>query len=290
MSTTITLSRGEPLTRVGLPAGRGQVRFGALRTEAVRSGAVRTGALRTVADPAPDRPAPLDRRLPGSPLEVLRRFAAATEEMATARGQLAFSADSFGPRTLAETSRRLLMVFAQGSGGDVLPYWKMAALIRPLARIAASGAESGLALDLPARLLEQEFGHAKVARFEDVDFPAPLTHEPTRRFLSGTGLPEDGAHFDPDTDIPLPTLAEYCADEETATEPPSDAGDLIRLGHLSEGNSLVLDGRTGAVLVWDEADATVHRLNTDVSTLAFTLWLMHRAKTIDFDGEAGRVL
>ncbi|WP_330290623.1 SUKH-4 family immunity protein [Streptomyces sp. NBC_00576] len=294
MSTTITLTRGELLTRVGLPAGKGQLRFGALRT-----GTVRTGALRTVADSTGETPttlfphnrlAPMDRRPPASELEVLQRFSAATEEMAAARGQLASSAGRFGPQTLAETSRHLLMVFAQGTSGDVLPYWKMAALIRPLARIAASGAESGLALDLPARLLEQEFGHAKVARFEDVDFPAPLTHEPTRRFLAGTGLPEDGFLFQLDTEIPLPTLAEYCADEDTTAELPEGAGDLIRLGHLAEGNSLVLDGRTGTILTWNEPEATLHRLNTDVSTLAFTLWLLRRAKTIDFDGEAGRVL
>lgn len=306
MSTTITLTRGELLTRVGLPVGNGQLRFGALRTGAARTGALRadvlrTEALRTVADSTgetpttlfpPNRPAPMDRRPSASSLEVLLRFAAATEEMAAARSQLASSARRFGPRTQAETSRHLLTVFAQGTGGggDVLPYWKMAASIRPLARIAASGAESGLALDLPARLLEQAFGHARVARFEDVDFPASLTHEPTRRFLSGTGLPEDGSLLQPDTEIRLPTLAEYCADEDTTTELPEGAGDLIRLGRLVAGNSLVLDGRTGAILTWHEPMAALYPLNTDVSTLAFTLWLLHRAKTIDFDGEAGRVL
>ncbi|MDW4905220.1 SUKH-4 family immunity protein [Streptomyces sp. ADMS] len=294
MSTTITLTRDESLTRVGLPAGRGQVRFGALR-----SGAVRTGALRTVADSTGEtcttysprnRPAPMDRRAPASALEVLLRFAAVTEEMAAARGQLAFSAGRFGSTTVAETSRHLLTVFARGAGGDVLPYWKMAALIRPLARLAAPGAESGLVLDLPARFLEQEFGHTKVARFEDVDFPAPLTHEPTRRFLSGTGLPEDCFLFPPDTEIPLPTLGEYCADEQSTAELPQEAGDLIRLGRLAEGNSLVLDGRTGAILIWNEPKATLRRLNTDISALAFTLWLLHRVKTIDFEDEAGRVL
>ncbi|NEC89697.1 hypothetical protein G3I71_28670 [Streptomyces sp. SID12501] len=293
MSTTITLTRDESLTRVGLPVGRGRSRFGALRTGALRTvvNSTSTGETRTTHFPH-HRPAPLDRRPPATSLEVLLRFAAATEEMAAARGQLAFSAGRFGPRTPAETSRHLLTVFAQGTGGggDVLPYWKMAASIRPLARIAAAGAESGLALDLPARLLEQTFGHAKVARFEDVDFPTTLTHEPTRRFLSGTGLPEDGSLFQLDTEIPLPTLVEYCTDEDTATELPQGTGDLIRLGRLAEGNSLVLDGRTGTILTWNEPETTLHLLNTDVSTLAFTLWLMHRAKTIDFDGEAGRVL
>ncbi|WP_443060397.1 SUKH-4 family immunity protein [Streptomyces sp. NBC_00459] len=296
MSTTITPTRDEyeSLTRVGLPSGRGRLRFGALRTAALRTVVNPAGGTPSTRFPH-HRPATTNRRGPASSLESLLRFAAATEEMAAARGQLAFSAGRSGPRTLAETSRHLLTVFAQGTGGggDVLPYWKMAASIRPLARIAASGAESGLALDLPARLLEQAFGHGRVARFEDVDFPAPLTHEPTRRFLSGTGLPEDGSLFQLDTEIPLPTLAEYCADEDPAAELPQGAGDLIRLGHLgrpAESNSLVLDGRTGTILTWNEPEGTLHRLNTDVSTLAFTLWLMHRAKTIDFDGEAGRVL
>uniref|UniRef100_UPI000A57890E SUKH-4 family immunity protein n=1 Tax=Streptomyces graminilatus TaxID=1464070 RepID=UPI000A57890E len=216
---------------------------------------------------------------------------------AAARGQLILSTGRSGSwaRTPAETSRHLLTVFAQGIGGagDVLPYWKMAASIRPLARIAASGAESGLALDLPARLLEQAFGHGRVARFEDVDFPSPLTHEPTRRFLTGTGLPEDDSFFQQDTEIPLPTLAEYCADEDTATQLPKGAGDLIRLGRLgspTDANSLVLDGSTGTILIWNEPETTLRPLNTDVSTLTYTLWLIHRARTIDFDGEAGRVL
>ena len=290
MSTTITLTRGELLTRVGLPVGKGQMRFGALRTDALRAVANATGETPAAHLP-PNHRAPLDRRAPASSLEALLRFAAATEEMAAARGRFASCAGRLGAQTVAETSRHLLTVFAQSTSADVLPYWKMAALIRPLARFAAPGAESGLALDLPARLLEQEFGHGGVARFEDVDFPAPLTHEATRRFLTGTGLPEDDGHFQLDTEIPLPTLAEYCADEDTAaTELPQGAGDLIRLGHLAEGNSLVLDGGTGAVLVWNEPEATLHRVHTDVSTFAYTLWLLRRARTIDFEAEAGKVL
>ena len=96
---------------------------------------------------------------------------------------------------MAEASQHLLAVFEEGTGGEVPPFWKMAALIRPLALVAGPGRESGLALDLPPRLLDQEFGHGQVVRFEDVDFPATLTHEPTRRFLAETGLPEDGFLF-----------------------------------------------------------------------------------------------
>ena len=62
---------------------------------------------------------------------------------------------------------------------------------------------------------------------------------------------------------------------------------MIRLGCLVEDNSLVLDGRTGAVLRWSEPEARLHPLNTDVSTLAFTLWLLHRERAIDEDLEHG---
>lgn len=137
-----------------------------------------------------------------------------------------------------------------------------------------------LALRLSARLLDEEFGRGRVVRFEDVDFPATLTHEPTRRFLRETGLPEDGILFELDTDIPLRTLAEYYADECTADHPPAElpphADRLIRLGDFARGNSLVLDGTTGEVWDWSAPEATLHPFDEDVSTLAFSLWLLHR--------------
>ncbi|WP_338898005.1 SUKH-4 family immunity protein [Streptomyces sp. TG1A-60] len=141
---------------------------------------------------------------------------------------------------------------------------------------------SGLALDLPARLLDEEFGQGSVWRFEDFDFPATLTHEPTRRFLRDMGLPEGHGFFQLDTDIPLPTLAEYHAGEHpagsTAGRLPPRAAHLIRLGHFVEGNSLVVDGTTGAILNWSEPESALCPLDADISTLAFTLWLLHREK------------
>jgi hypothetical protein len=144
--------------------------------------------------------------------------------------------------------------------------------------------QRGLALRIPARLLDQEFGRGRVVRFEDIDFPTTLTHEPTRRFLSETGLPEDGILFEPDTDAPLRTLTEYYADEygeydEDAgriTELPAHADRLIRLGRLSEDDSLVVDGTTGEVSTWSASDATLHPFDEDVSTLTHSLWLLHR--------------
>jgi len=218
-------------------------------------------------------------------LEVLVRFARVTEELADLRGQFASFAGRHGTEAAAEASRRLLALFEQDTDGEVPPYWKAAALIRPLALATTRGTTSGLTLDIPARVLDQEFGHARVARFEDVDFPSALTHEPTRRFLRETGLPETTILFQLDTDVPLQPLSEYAADDRTATtspfELPPRADHLIRLGHLVEDNSLVVDGATGEVLNWHEPEAKLYPLNTDVSTLAFTLWLHHREREID---------
>ncbi len=124
-----------------------------------------------------------------------------------------------------------------------------------------------------------------MVRFEEVDFPATLTHEPTRRFLRETGLPEAAVLFHADTDLPLPTLREHVAEDradgDLLGELPAHADHLIRLGCLVGDHSLVVDGRTGAVLTYSGPEGTLHPLNTDVSTLAFTLWLLHHERTID---------
>ncbi|PNG18084.1 SUKH-4 family immunity protein [Streptomyces cahuitamycinicus] len=228
-----------------------------------------------------DRPDLMDRRPLAPSLRTLVRFAEATDELAGLRGQFASYAGRYGPKAVAQASQHLLAVFRDGADGEPAPFWKMAALIRPLSLVAGRGGVSGLSLDLPHRLLDQEFGPGKVARFEDVDFPATLTHEPTRRFLREVGLPEDAHVFSLDTDVPLATLAEYYADTGAPAELPAGAHRLIRLGHLVEDNSLIVDGATGAVLNWSETEATLYPLNTDVSTLAFTFWLLHRERAID---------
>jgi hypothetical protein len=238
------------------------------------TGEITTAHLFDASDPRPFAPS----------LDTLLRFAAVTEELAGLRGRFASLAGQYGPKTAAEATRRLLALFEEGTHGEVPPYWKAAALIRPLALVAGPGTASGLALDVPARLLDQEFGHGRVARFEEVDFPATLTHEPTRRFLRETGLPEQAVLFHADTDVPLPTLREHFTEERgdyPLSELPAHCDHLVRLGHLVEDNSLVVDGRTGAVLTFSEPEAALYPLNTDVSTLAFTLWLLHHERTID---------
>ncbi|MEU2926294.1 SUKH-4 family immunity protein [Streptomyces sp. NPDC007251] len=300
----------------GLPAGTDLLTFSPLRTHGLRTLADAADGPFRVADELRDRlvigellnPAGMRREsilldggtgelttayLFASPrprpfapsLDTLLRFAAVTEELAGLRGRFASLAGRYGPETAAEATRALLSLFEEGAEGEVPPYWKAAALIRPLALAVGPGTASGLTLDVPARLLDQQFGHGRVSRFEEVDFPATLTHEPTRRFLRETGLPEEAVLFHADTDVPLPTLREYATDEYpgdySLDELPAHADHLIRLGRLVEDNSVVLDGRTGAVLTFSEPEATLHPLNTDVSTLAFTLWLLHHERTID---------
>ncbi|MEU9731947.1 SUKH-4 family immunity protein [Streptomyces sp. NPDC048002] len=137
---------------------------------------------------------------------------------------------------------------------------------------------SGLAVSVPRRLLAEEFGRGRLVRFEDVDFPATLTHEPTRRFLRETGLPEEHALFRLDTEAVLPTLTEAHADDAAPDLPP-DADHLIVLGHLdgpAAPTTVLLHGTTGTLLTRTPADPTPHARDADVSTLAFTLWLLHR--------------
>ncbi|MET9778436.1 SUKH-4 family immunity protein [Streptomyces sp. NPDC006367] len=230
----------------------------------------------------PDRPDLMDSEPLAPSLRTLTEFATAVDELADLRGRFADYAHRYGPRAAAEASRRLLALFEEDpEGGEPAPLWKMAALIRPLALVAAPGSRSGLALDLPPRLLDDEFGAGDVVRFEEVDFPAALTHEPTRRFLREVGLPEDGLWFSLDAEVPLPTLEEYWADDPRADPLPPGSDRLIRLGYLLEDASLVVDGATGAVLCWSEAEETLRPLNADLSTLAFTLWLVHRERALD---------
>ncbi|MFE9096413.1 SUKH-4 family immunity protein [Streptomyces sp. NPDC007264] len=229
----------------------------------------------------PRDPGLMDRSPLAPSLGALLRFAAATEELTACRGP--FASAGYGAKAVAEASERLSSAFAAIAGEDGLAaYWRMAALIRPLARIARPGAD--LRLDLPPGLLDDDFGPAAVMHFEDVDFPCALTHEPTRRFLREVGLPEDGFWYSLDTDVPLATLAEYHVDEPGAEAYlPESADRLIRLGYLVDDSSLVVDGATGAVLYWSEPEGILRPLNADVSTLAFTVWLVHREQALAED-------
>ncbi|MBU8550030.1 SUKH-4 family immunity protein [Streptomyces sp. Babs14] len=160
-------------------------------------------------------------------------------------------------------------------------FWTSAAVIGCLLVSAGRRTVSGLALDLSYRALTGEFGRGRVARYEDIDFPPALTHEPTRRFLSETGLPDDAFPLAADDDgIPLPTLAEHYGDGALGEA----AGHLVRLGRLPDGSDVVVDGATGTVLTWHPCETRLRPLTPDVSTLVFTLWLLRRAAAMETVG------
>ncbi|NEY32844.1 hypothetical protein GTU99_11675 [Streptomyces sp. PRKS01-65] len=190
----------------------------------------------------------------------------------------------------ARASGRPPAVPGERGRGEGLPlFWKTAALIGLLVLAAGRRTASGLALDLPARLLEREFGRGEVVRFEEVDFPATLRHEPTRRFLRETGLPEHGFPFRQDTEMPLPTLTEYYAYECPGAFPaerlPARADHLIRVGRLADGSGVVVDAATGTVLAWHESEAALRPLTSDVSALAGTLWLLRQGALLETAAE-----
>ncbi|MFJ9666761.1 SUKH-4 family immunity protein [Streptomyces sp. NPDC101219] len=231
-------------------------------------------------------PDPMDHRPLAPSLPTLVRFAAATDELAGLRSRFAARAARFGLQSAARASRRLMAAFEDGPDGRPSPPCRLAALIRPLAPAAGPDTVSGLALDLPPRLLHETFGRGRLVRFEEVDFPATLTHEPTRRFLRDTGLPEASFLFRQDTDQPPRTLAEFHAEEGHADAGlPAHADRLLRLGTPVARHSLVVDGATGEVLLWDERASALRPLTADVSTLAATLWLLQREHTLDADAE-----
>ncbi|MEU5025856.1 SUKH-4 family immunity protein [Streptomyces milbemycinicus] len=240
--------------------------------------------------------------LPLAPsVAALGRSLEAAAELAGLRGRFAGFAGRFGARAVADASAlfRSLLEEADwdggwGSAGDreewehALPaLWRIVALVRPMALIAGPG--GGLLLDLPEGLLEGEFTPEGVARFDEAELPAVLVHEPTRRFLTRTGLPKDGPMFLLDTEVPLlPTLA-WCREDSERGEQlyafPEDmavAPDrLLRLGYLVDDAYVVIDADTGALHAWYVSDAALCPLNADISTLAFTVWMMRREEEIN---------
>ncbi|MEV4332992.1 SUKH-4 family immunity protein [Streptomyces sp. NPDC049597] len=229
-------------------------------------------------------------------VNALARFLSAVDDFTALRGDFADLVGRTGPVVVEEATARLLSVFTDeewgdggwGAAGDpqewdhaVPAFWRIAALIRPLALIAAPG--DGLRLDLPKGLLDEEFGPGEVVRMAPADLPAALEHEPTRRFLTEVGLPQDGLMFELwRDDYLLQTLPER---EETGEDGgerlPAGAEWLVCLGSLVHDFEALIDGRTGQVHYREYHSDTVTPVNADISTLAFTVWMHSREQTLD---------
>ncbi|MFE6887805.1 SUKH-4 family immunity protein [Streptomyces sp. NPDC057694] len=230
----------------------------------------------------------------------LHRLVSAVADFDGRCGRFADLAGRAGPGAVREARERLVSVlggepwgaqdWGAAGGPDQWPLglpnlWRIMAVVKPLALIAAPG--RGLLLDLPARVLADVFGPDGLRRFAPGELPSALVHEPTRRFLTEVGLPKEAPSFSaagaPDT--PLRTLAEDHAEsardpelrhlyEDIDDRPPvADADQWLYLGNTPQDVDVVLDGRTGAV---HHAPYTYDRLtpmNADVSTLSFALWM-----------------
>ncbi|MFI6586596.1 SUKH-4 family immunity protein [Embleya sp. NPDC050493] len=159
-------------------------------------------------------------------------------------------------------------------------FWHTSFALWQLRRAAVPG--EGLAVRITPAMLDLVYEN-EFSGYEERQLPAAITHEPTRRFLLDIGLIDAWAYLDMRSDDkPLPTLAELIAerraDWDDEPEPPADAEHLVVLGYVSEDGDLLVDGRTGVVRRWytgaDEPE--MDTLNTDLSALAFTMWVIGR--------------
>ncbi|MER6996811.1 SUKH-4 family immunity protein [Streptomyces sp. NPDC000410] len=241
--------------------------------------------------------------LPLAPsLEALARFLVAEDELVSRSGRFARFSGQHGVDAVRDATALFLSVLGAedwrgggwGSAGDpgqwdrTLPaFWMITALVRPLALMAGPG--RGLLVELPEGLLEEEFGDGEIARFDPADLPEGLHHEPTRRFLSGTGLPREAGMFALYDEAPLrPSRTEaagerYDGGRDVDASPgglASGHGPLFALGEVVEDCEVVVDGLTGAVHA-RYFDGEWRPLNADVSTLAFTVWMHQREETLD---------
>ncbi|WNO70465.1 SUKH-4 family immunity protein [Streptomyces sp. AM8-1-1] len=238
-------------------------------------------------------------------LDALARFLEHVDDFRSMRGRFAALTGRTGPDAVAEASRLLMSAFTDEDWGHEgwgtvhppsewehpLPaFWRIAAVIRPLALVAGPG--QGLRLDLPTGLLDDEFGPDEMVRIEASALPAALVHEPTRRFLTEVGLPRDGIMFGMDgDDTPLPTLPEDRASSQRnpahrhlwngTDELPPDAEHMVVLGGLMHDFIVLIDGRTGALHYAEYNADRVVPVNADISTLAFTVWMHSREGRLD---------
>ncbi|MFC5169885.1 SUKH-4 family immunity protein [Streptomyces mutomycini] len=237
-------------------------------------------------------------------LDALGRFLTAVGELGSLSGRFTHLRGCFGAPVVEEASVLLRSVFtdenwgADGWGdveweGEVPSFWRIAALIRPMALIAAPG--RGLHLDLPADFIEEEFGTEEVVRLAPGDLPEALEHEPTRRFLTEVGLPKDGLMFWLDTPEDILKSMTVASAERQANpdlrhlnltgELPEDSDRLLVIGGLMHDFDTIVDGRTGLVHYALMDDDTVTPVNADVSTLAFTVWMHSRQQKLEKEYE-----
>ncbi|WP_406285752.1 SUKH-4 family immunity protein [Embleya sp. NBC_00896] len=204
-------------------------------------------------------------------VSTLVRDAGIVEAIRTGRGPIRTAEELFA--LLAGTEPEIEL------GGS---FWHTSFALWQLSRAAVPG--EGLAVRITPAMLDLVYEN-EFAGYAEEQVPAAIVHEPTRRFLREVGLVDAWAYLDMRSDgKPLPTLAELAAerraDWDDAPEPPADAEHLVVLGYVSEDGDLLVDGRTGVVRRWYYGgdEPAMDTLNTDLSALAFTMWVVGRMR------------
>ncbi|MER7584724.1 SUKH-4 family immunity protein [Kitasatospora sp. NPDC097691] len=169
-------------------------------------------------------------------------------------------------------------------------HWETAVRVRALAWGAMPGEPDGLRYAVDVSLVEElaALTDGTVRRFEESDLPAALLHAPTRRLLTGLGLPlSDRGMFRIDEVGPLLTMAETFPDSYDPDDP--EYGEEYRRDHQGEflafadwmyDFTIALDGATGRLELpsWFDDGEPAAYLHRDVSALLHVVWTYERLR------------
>ncbi|MFF7993538.1 SUKH-4 family immunity protein [Kitasatospora xanthocidica] len=184
-------------------------------------------------------------------------------------------------------------------------HWETAMRVRVLAWGALPGEPGGLRYTIDASLVEDlaALTEGTVRRFHEDDLPAVLGHAPTRRLLTGIGLPVSGRGvFRIDPEGPLLTMADTFPDdyepaglsdgsgspdgldrsdsEESEDLDRAYQGEFLALGDWVYDLTVALDGATGRLELpgwFDDGDPAAY-LHRDVSAMLYLLWSYERLR------------
>ncbi|MEV7601408.1 SUKH-4 family immunity protein [Kitasatospora sp. NPDC089797] len=170
---------------------------------------------------------------------------------------------------------------------DAPAHWGTVLTIRALAWGAAAGGADGLLYEVTPELVEDLAtvqGEGTVRRFAEAELPEGLGHGPTRRLLTGAGLPvADRCVLSVAAEGGLRTLAEARpADHRGGGEPSGRAyqGGFLVVGGWMYDSVVALDGATGRVELpdpWGDGAPAAY-LHRDLSALLYVLWTFERLR------------
>ncbi|MEU9043647.1 MULTISPECIES: SUKH-4 family immunity protein [unclassified Kitasatospora] len=201
-----------------------------------------------------------------------------------------------GPETVAEAVRISLERMRQADPAlfrrtdDRPAHWETATRVRALAWGALPGEPDGLRYAIDAALVEDVavLTDGTVRRFHEDDLPAVLSHAPTRRLLTGLGLPvSTRGIFRIDPVGPLFTMTETFPDSFEPDDPEYGEeyrrdyqGEFLAFGDWPYDFTIALDGATGLLELpaWFDDGEPAAYLHRDVSAMLYVVWTYERLR------------